>query len=145
MHCVKRKFDFSVLVLAQHAGNQQRVHVAMDGFHVPPGSTRGFPKRHRTAARHCLEQLPPFGGQNLPEQVDRRKGDVRAATLAGEGIERTLLHGLAIGDRKRHGLHFSISSTSLQKSASNCSALLKRYSCSSSPTCLWSPLPAPLS
>src|SRR3954464_10180618 len=101
------------------------MHVSMDRLDIPPGSTRCLAKRHRTASGHGPEQVPPLSSKHLPKQVGRCKGDVRTAALAGERIERALVHGLLIGDRKRHGLHFTISSTSLQKSASSCSALLK--------------------
>ncbi len=34
MHCVVRKLDSALVILAQHAGLQQQAHIRMHGAHI---------------------------------------------------------------------------------------------------------------
>src|SRR6266852_5033813 len=98
---VQRKFDADgveweddlvVQGLVQQPGINERVHIAVNCLHIASDVARDFPDRERSLAGHRLEQLPPFGGEHLPQQFRCGEAYPRGLLLASERLERTTRH-----------------------------------------------------
>src|SRR5579859_808340 len=59
------EFD-AVFGAVEDAGVDERLNIAMHGFHVPTNPARGFTDRHGPLSGHGVQQLPSFSGERLP-------------------------------------------------------------------------------
>ena len=100
---VVRQDDPPILDTLQKAGSQQGVNVAVHRLEVAADSPRHGADRHRALAGERTQELEAAGAQDLPQELDRHKGDHLALALAAtDGRESPPGLG-GRGRAERHG------------------------------------------
>ena len=64
------KMNAAVIGAIEHAGIEERMHVAMDRLHVATDTPSYLAQGHRILPGHHFEHFPAFFCQGLPEQLD---------------------------------------------------------------------------
>src|SRR5688572_15266043 len=77
VHAIKAKLDPAACSPVQQATIKHGMNVAVHRLDVAADMPRSRANRHWTATGHRLQQLPTFGGENLPKQFRRREADAR--------------------------------------------------------------------
>src|ERR1700733_3299017 len=83
---VKRKDNEAICGLLQNARIQQRMHVAVHGFHIATDAARRLADRHRPHAGQSANELPSLRRQQPEQKLRRGKADTRTLPLALEGV-----------------------------------------------------------
>ena len=76
------KMNAAVIGAIEHAGIEERMHVAMDPLHVATDAPSYLAKSHGILPGHRLEHFPAFFRQGLPEQLDRAERNMRPLLLS---------------------------------------------------------------
>jgi len=66
-HGAVRKMNAAIAHAIEHAGIQERMHVAMDRLHIATDAPSYLSKGHGILPRHRFKDVPAFFRQGLPK------------------------------------------------------------------------------